>query len=230
VIDWPAREWGIILGDAVHCLRSALDHLVYGLAGDPGGRTQFPIFTKKKDWVTRAPAMYWSVLEPLVAIIDDAQPYHDGEVAADHPLAILRTLSNLDKHRAIPAVALVPYNNEATVERVVGIAEWGKVRFPKGRPYEKGTVIAECKIVPDDSGLEPEMHVKVKSTFDVGFGRIAGAPSIDFMPVVPTLKRVGMFIVENVVNRATTIWNMIVEEAARMETEGIVLDTANLPK
>lgn len=43
VIEWPRREWGIIVGDAIHCLRSALDHLVYGLASERDTRTQFPI-------------------------------------------------------------------------------------------------------------------------------------------------------------------------------------------
>jgi hypothetical protein len=95
VIEWPKLQWGIAVGDAVHCLRSALDHVVYGLATRPDSNTMFPICRTKKEWVTKAPAMYWSVHPAgVVAMIDEVQPYHDGSVASNHPLALLAALSN----------------------------------------------------------------------------------------------------------------------------------------
>src|SRR5579864_4919392 len=84
----PLLEWGVIVGDAVHCLRSALDQLAYALSVDPDGNTAFPIWRTEKDWVTQAPAQTWGIPEPLIAAINKTQPYHRGDAAHSHPLAI----------------------------------------------------------------------------------------------------------------------------------------------
>src|SRR5712691_5413792 len=120
-VDFPEVKWGVIIGDAVHCLRSALDQLVAGLCAEPTSATAFPICLKERDWVVRAPAMYWSLPPAYVAILDRAQPYHRGDAAAMHPLAILNALWNLDKHRDIPAAALVPSRIKVDVVEKQGV-------------------------------------------------------------------------------------------------------------
>jgi hypothetical protein len=72
--ELPLAEWGVIVGDAVHCLRTALDQLVYQLSLDPDDSLGFPIFRSRKDWVTKSRAMLWGIPEPLIAAIDLAQP------------------------------------------------------------------------------------------------------------------------------------------------------------
>lgn len=203
VIDWPAQEWGVMIGDATHCLRSALDHLTHGLLTRRNNDSQFPIFRKGRDWITKAPAMYWSVPDEFVAIFNDAQPYHRGDAAAQHPLSLLNALSNLDKHRAIPTTALVPDNSKGTVTFAQGVIP-GRVHFFKGTPYKPGAVVAECKFVPDDSGLEPEMNVHIDSVFDIGFGEIPGAPWLNYKPAIATFKEViGGYVIDEVFNRVT---------------------------
>src|SRR5439155_1853157 len=97
-VDFPEIDWGIIIGDAVHCLRSALDQLVSGLWTDKiNDRTRFPICRTKREWIVDAPGMYWSVPPDCVAVLDRAQPYHRGDKANEDPLAILNTLWNIDK-------------------------------------------------------------------------------------------------------------------------------------
>lgn len=221
VIEWPAVEWGIIIGDTVHCLRSALDQLVYGLAREPGKRTAFPVCLTEREWVTEAPARYWSVRPSFVRLIDNAQPYHRGDTAAEHPLALLSALSNLDKHRTIPTIALVPDNNEAEVFRVEGIANWPQIRFKKGTVYEPRAVVADAKIVPDDSGLEPDMDVKITSTFDVAFGDIPGAPWLRHKTVLKTFNEsIATPLVKNVFNPLIKAWNEVVTDAERDAREG----------
>ncbi|MEX1358437.1 MAG: hypothetical protein WD981_07430 [Gaiellaceae bacterium] len=152
--------------------------------------------------------MTWSVPDEIVAVIDQAQPYHRGNAADRHPLAILGALSNFDKHRSIPITALVPDDNEAGIKRTAGLASWGQVYFHKGRAYEVGAVVAECKIVPDNSGSQPEMNVHIDSTFDVGFGQIPTAPVLAHKPVIRTLKEdIGVWIIDEVFNRATLLHN-----------------------
>lgn len=220
VIEWPELEWGIIVGDAVHCLRSALDQFVYGVAKAPDTATAFPICRTEKEWVTKAPAMLWSVHRGVIALIDQVQPYHDGDAAAEHPLALLAALSNLDKHRTIPTVALVADDTKATVTSVSGIARWGAVRFHKRRIYEPGAVVAECEIVPDDSGLEPYMDVDATADFDVGFGKIPSAPSLVGKPVVATFNDVlGGYVVQEVFNPFVSVWNAALAAVEGKESE-----------
>src|SRR5690348_1449661 len=47
----PPVRLGVIVGDITHNLRSALDHLVYELAGRRGGGTQFPIFDSSERYL-----------------------------------------------------------------------------------------------------------------------------------------------------------------------------------
>jgi hypothetical protein len=121
-VEFPEIEWGIIIGDAVHCLRSALDQLVAGLCTEkPTAATRFPTCRTVREWIVDAPRMYWSVPAAYVAVLDEAQPYHRGDAAHAHPLAILNELWNLDKHRAIPAAALVPSRIKVDVIEKQGV-------------------------------------------------------------------------------------------------------------
>jgi hypothetical protein len=141
VIPYPAEEWGITLGDAVHCLRSALDQLMWGMCkpAERGQRTQFPICLSEREWVTSAPAMYWGAGEGFVKLLDKLQPYHRGNVnaARDHPLAQLMALSNLDKHRTIPAITLVADQTEATVVSTEGSRSGPRFVSSKGIPTKR---------------------------------------------------------------------------------------------
>jgi hypothetical protein len=211
VIPFPAEEWGIALGDAVHCLRSGLDQLIWGLA-DPkerGVRTQYPICLTEREWTTEAPAMYWGVPESVSRFLDKTQPYHRGDMnaAREHPLAVLRALSNLDKHRAIPAIALVADETEAEVIGTEGIEKWSALRFKKGKRYEKGAVVAESSIVPDNTGLEPQMYVKMHAAFDIAFGPgINDATQIVGKPVEGVLAEVAEYCAK-IINAYTDAWN-----------------------
>jgi hypothetical protein len=223
VAPHPAEEWGIILGDAVHCLRSGLDQLMWGMS-DPderGQRTQFPICLSKREWATTAPAMYRGASEGFIKLLDKLQPYHRGDVnaARDHPLAQLMALSNLDKHRAIPAITLVADQTEAAVLATEGIEKWEALRFFEGQPYEKDAVVAEAKIVPDDSGLEPKMDVKVEASFDIGFGVIKPSPTITHKPVHGVLYEIASYVAR-ILDLMADAWNMAVE-ATHTEEERV---------
>jgi hypothetical protein len=199
VPDYPSAEWGVVVGDAVHCLRSALDQLAYGLAAAPSRATQFPVCRSRRDWVTKAPAMCWSIPPAYVAVLDAVQPYHRGDKANVHPVAVINALSNLDKHESIPATALVPANTEWDVTKTDGIATWTPLHFFEGRALEPGAVIAESNIVPDNSGIEPKMNVELFTLFDIGFGTIKRAPSITHKPVIKTFNDLlGPFVIEDV--------------------------------
>jgi hypothetical protein len=102
-ISVPKREWGVLIGELVHNMRSALDHTIYAAATSPGDKNQFPIFTDKTDWDRKVESMLRSVPDEIVEIVEEAQPYNapPGTDPKTHLLAILNRLSNYDKHRLL---------------------------------------------------------------------------------------------------------------------------------
>lgn len=110
------RRWGVITGDAIHNLRSALEHLVWQLSlAGTGGVTpgnppiiKFPVqdtppADRRPENFQRTAALY--KVEPKYrAIIYEHQPHGSrfnfghGPV---HPFSRLRDLSNLDKHQLV---------------------------------------------------------------------------------------------------------------------------------
>jgi len=189
--DLPLLEWGVFIGDAVHCLRSALDQMVYTLATDPTPVCACPLMTTPKDWAIEAPGMLWSVPDEIQAVIEAYQPYHAGDQAHSHPLALLKALSNLDKHRGIPITALSSTEATGSIDRTVGVKSYKKLSFKVGVPLEPDAVIADVTIEPDDSGEEPYMHMDAHFTFDVAFGRSPNPSALFLKPVVQAFNQMG---------------------------------------
>lgn len=97
-------HWPLLAGEAIQNLRSALDHLVYEKSGGASG-TQFPIFTDAGRFQGKSGQYMKGVSGAVRTFIEEVQPYRFmPEHAAQHPLAQLRSLSNLDKHRVLATV------------------------------------------------------------------------------------------------------------------------------
>lgn len=98
----------LILGDFLHCLRSALDHAVWRIAdlnGTPARGIQFPIIeTRDKAGIRLFERQTVGIPNEAVSVIEAFQPYNrgDGIPASAHLLWRLGTLTNIDKHRRIP--------------------------------------------------------------------------------------------------------------------------------
>ncbi len=109
----PPVELGLVISDAIHNLRGALNSLVFDLAGRPGNERiatelDFPLVTKggRRQFDRTAKKKLAGVHPDAVAVIERAQPYRRlSEVIAGvrtyNPLRILRDLSNVDKHRTL---------------------------------------------------------------------------------------------------------------------------------
>jgi hypothetical protein len=100
----PPAKLGVIVGDYVHNLRSALDHLAWQLVlldgGTPGERTQFPITSTRREFDRQAKRL-GALTDRHLAGIESAQPYHAEDRLKEHPLNSLSYLSNIDKHRIV---------------------------------------------------------------------------------------------------------------------------------
>lgn len=116
----PDDTFGLLIGDCVHNLRSALDVLAFALAEQHSGvplpedvakKSQFPIFGDegRNGAPGRGPSMFRTNGLPCIrgvhpraqAIIESVQPYQLGATFREHPLWLLREMSNIDKHRLI---------------------------------------------------------------------------------------------------------------------------------
>lgn len=123
----PPLRWGVMLGECVHNLRSALDHLVCQLTLLDGGtmddcaQTQFPIASKSETQFEQMADYRISRLSRWHrAMIKRAQPYRAGDRAWKHPLAILADLSNADKHRVLnPTYSIIKSDTAGTLDRLV---------------------------------------------------------------------------------------------------------------
>jgi hypothetical protein len=119
----------LVAGDAVHNLRSALDHLAWALASTgsgPGRWTQFPIMELRDSYVQNVDRLLEGVGLEHRAQIERLQPYH-VRIAAEAgrpateileefpyntPLFLIARLDNMDKHRLllrqVPVLAFRP--------------------------------------------------------------------------------------------------------------------------
>lgn len=123
----PPLRWGVMLGDCVHNLRSALDHLICQLTLLDGGtmedcaQTQYPIASRDEaQFEAMANHRIPDLSKRHRAMVKMTQPYRAGNEAWKHPLAVLADLSNADKHRILnPAVSIVKSDTGAVLDRIV---------------------------------------------------------------------------------------------------------------
>jgi hypothetical protein len=159
-------QWSVIVGDFIHNLRSALDHMACQLVlinrgtGTSTDRTQFPIFIKEPK--TGKPLAAWERMTDgmsprILAEIRDMQPYKAGDRAKEHALAILNALSNADKHRLLigHVAAVAPHDTGS-----IGVVERNDVEVTNaeiaiGVPLKHGDKIAWADV--RCIGPEPEV-------------------------------------------------------------------------
>lgn len=113
----PLENWGLLAGECIHNLRSALDNLAFALARlnrDPPERPKgiaFPIYTEKVLFEKNGRKNIDQLPQAAACLVQKLQPFQrDGSAALGTPerdaLVLLQWLSNNDKHQ-IPSVVLI---------------------------------------------------------------------------------------------------------------------------
>jgi hypothetical protein len=91
----------LIAGDAIHNLRSALDHLIWQLVKangqEPGRANEYPIFECPERYEAEKGRKIQGVGDIAANAIDATQPYKGG----NDEFWILKELDNIDKHREL---------------------------------------------------------------------------------------------------------------------------------
>jgi hypothetical protein len=107
--------WPLIVGDVLTNLRAALDHAVFGHASARQTLTRaqeralnYPIITIATDWPNARNKLVPFVDPNVLNVIEQSQPFQSTQGAPDwHSLALLNSLVNQDKHRAVRTVSYV---------------------------------------------------------------------------------------------------------------------------
>ncbi len=161
----------VIAGDFIHNLRSALDQLIWQLilreGKKPGRRSQFPIYDSADQWLDEVRYRLPESNRPLYGLpiggdawtlIEQAQPYHSANVAADL-FAIIRRFSNLDKHRMLYTALAFPDIDH--LEDVIGWSPAARLmeqkRSASNLAIDKPTEMWRLKF---DEPPDPGMYVK----------------------------------------------------------------------
>lgn len=107
----PIEEWSLILGDALHNLRTAFDNVVWALATLDGAtphqpkQVTFPITRDETHWRQRVRTLE-SIPVDLLDRLRSLQPWVDGVGLDESLLGLLHSLDITDKHRGLIASSL----------------------------------------------------------------------------------------------------------------------------
>jgi len=178
-IQTPPVEMGLIAGDVIHNLRSALDHLAYQLVyvngANPSKQTAYPIWDSAAEYKAQRARRIKGMAQSAIDAIDATEPYQGGKGAG---LWVLHYLDISDKHHAL----LTPLINVTEASFTTpgfwdhGYKGVGGVSFPNfGKPLKHGDIIAT---------REAEVDKDMNLTLDVAFTE---PEVIEGRPVIKTL-------------------------------------------
>ena len=205
----PDLRFGVILGEIVHDLRSALDHLIHALVlrgrRRPYPGNQFPIYDRqfpdprnpsRPNWVEGSTADLQGVHKRYRAIIQEVQPYHRRHRAKFHPLYVLNQLWNTDKHNIVHGVALIPPKKHVPAQitlRTFGYSGFEAVLEIYTRVIEDDAPALGLRFVRAPYGTPRHMEVDAQFPVQVRFGerRIS----------LTDLHRIGGYIVKRILKR-----------------------------
>lgn len=207
-------EWGVIIGEICHDLRSALDLLVWQLALcktlTPYKNTQFPIYlignTKRHDGKGNPIPHFWgkahgrrylqSVPRRFWERIDSFQPYKRGNLGRRNPLFLLQNLNNTDKHCLITVINPVIAQFSASGLMGGGSRFYNRVTLHPntkiGYVMPLSFPVPTLNITPDGNidGIKYETEVKVDFDLTPGIRFGDGCNAVKGLPVIRVLQRI----------------------------------------
>lgn len=171
----PPRKLALPVGDAIQNMRTALEYLAYELSSPrarKSGQTAFPIYSDETKFKLKGIPRIASIKGYERAFIERVQPYAATKIPSNDPLAILRKLSNLDKHQLlVPMIATVSARDSWVASDNADI----DFTFIARGPVEHDTKIVVFTASPQDGSKEMKvdtqsgLEVEISDTGIVGF-------------------------------------------------------------
>lgn len=179
----PPLEIGVMLGDAIHNLRAALDYVIAAnalAAGKSAKGTAFPIGRDRADFEDRALEDARKAGVEAVAVCTDLKPYRGGNDA----LVDLHALDIVDKHRLLIGIAAAGHFGGRYLKRLgepqVSIEQ--RVHFLGPEP----------QFVPAPAGYEGQVPFEIGLAVEVVFppdGPMGGAPCVAALAELASIVR-----------------------------------------
>lgn len=190
----PVELWGMLIGDCVHNLRSALDNLCFSAArlkrdppADPRS-IQFPIATTTEAFNSNAQRTLSQLPIEAARLLEHFQPFQKGtpDEIQRHALLMLQHLSNQDKHR-IPQVALLrvhqsDHRQELTFESSIEAEEWiaAEPHFViEGGPVWAGSTLISVTCSRPAGRIRGTIRVEAFPAIDTPIGLQGACPAVD---------------------------------------------------
>jgi hypothetical protein len=205
----PDPDLSLVLGDYVHNLRSALDHLVWQLVianGEiPGKSNQFPIAACCDEWKRAIKSGWLRGVEPeAVALIESLQPHRGKGPTDKHLLVVLNTLDISDKHHVLAAGALGVLAPDVAQGRL-----WGFTVLSGSGSLRGLGIYMPLPVVEDEAdfirfnfdAMSPDFEMEMKDDFAVVELRFGETGKLtEFSASLDELARVGyavQYLVDN---------------------------------
>jgi hypothetical protein len=153
----------VLSGDAVHCLRSCLDHIVWELSTETGKAScEFPIFRKPGPGTDgfhgSGIQKCWTLPVEAKVIIERLQPYQRGKKADRDPLWAIHDLDRVDKHRRL-VTSLIGLRSASFFIPPGFAADW--FHIAKGRDLKDGDVIAYVPAPHAQAAKDFNPHISI---------------------------------------------------------------------
>lgn len=182
----PEVQWSVILGEIIHDLRSALDHLAFAMAvrhsgpapeplpsPSPWRRIEFPIFLSEPEFDVNGHKKLWGVRPGLLTIVKELQPFkcRYGPADTDH-LWIVHELSNRDKHRSLNFVGFAAGVIGTEIYHPFDQGSFVYTAALMRGPFVHDAELCRLRYTPGPPPApNPEMMVKLHLSFDVAFAQ-----------------------------------------------------------
>jgi hypothetical protein len=223
VVDEPDLTVAVLIGDYIHDLRSALDHLAFELSfrdthgAIPSRKIAFPCCRTRADWDDRrTQAKLTGINMTHRAMIYRTQPCYRRKDApigqrtlgrrSRNALSDLEDFWNHDKHRTLQTIASAPFHIHAEIIDIQDCAITGRLHLNKpvfGRPLERGATVFWLPVRP--TGPKPRVTMNIQIAVRVTFRN--GLP-LDTLAKLGNWVGdvIGFFAPEFETPRARTLW------------------------
>ena len=181
--------FALVIGDALHAMRSGLDHLAYALsevlsdALDPevAERIEFPIFGDRSMTSIERERKIGAMHPDAAAVIEGLQPHLREEDYADDPLWVLYDLARIDRHRLL----------HLTVAQLESVGVGGNNLYVESMTFGHigpdavhGAELGRCIVRPANAGLPMHMNLTTEPQIIFKEGPRVGRPVLDELRAV----------------------------------------------
>lgn len=184
VKESPPTEMSLLLGDAIHNTRSALDYLAWQLViaggGTPGTGTQFPISESQAKFNRNFRENLRGSSQAAVAAVQALKPFSGG----DERFWRLHRLDIADKHHLLVAVGAAHHSVNVSIDVPgMGAVVLGLKPADRAYPLQDGTEVFRVMQAARESAEQGTGGAQ-SFNFDVAFGE---GVVVSGEPIIPTL-------------------------------------------